>query len=141
MSLESLQQKLWCRKLCYFFEVCEDQSPASFFSLILFSIRTYQTRNARDIRYFNRNHKFFTTNITLNCYVATRIKYITYLRLGLNHPNTFTHQLSRCTYSFLGLRFWNINISTLYTPLSCLSKGKNCGNLEWGNSYFIRLFD
>ena len=141
MSLESLQQKLWCRKLCYFFEVCEDQSPASFFSLILFSIRTYQTRNARDIRYFNRNHKFFTTNITLNCYVATRIKYITYLRLGLNHPNTFTHQLSRCTYSFLGLRFWNINISTLYTPLSCLSKGKNCRNLEWGNSYFKRLFD
>lgn len=107
----------------------------------LFSIRTYQTRNARDIRYFNRNHKFFTTNITLNCYVATRIKYITYLRLGLNHPNISTHQLSRYTYSFLGLRFWNINISTLFTPLSFLSKGKNCGNLEWGNSYFIRLFD
>ena len=59
LGLESLQERRWYRKLCYFFKIFKGQSP-DYLSKILPSIkRAYNTRNVDNILCFNTRHNFF----------------------------------------------------------------------------------
>ena len=48
LGLESLQQRLWFRKLCYFFKITKNQSLKYLFDKISITRRAYRTRNNTD---------------------------------------------------------------------------------------------
>ena len=58
-GLESLQQRRWFRKLCYFFKLIKNKSPKYLFNNIPFVRSTYRTRNIDNIPQFNVRHIFF----------------------------------------------------------------------------------
>ena len=60
LGLESLQQRRWFRKLCYFFKITKNQSPKYLFDKIPTTRTAYRTRNNIDnIPRFNVKHTFF----------------------------------------------------------------------------------
>ena len=59
LGLESIQERRWYRKLCYFLKIFKGQSP-DYLSKILPSIRrAHNTRNVDYIPCFNTRHNFF----------------------------------------------------------------------------------
>ena len=60
LGLESLQQRLWFRKLYYFFKIAKNQSPKHLFDKIPTTKTAYRTRNnIVNIPRFNVKHTFF----------------------------------------------------------------------------------
>ena len=59
LGLESLQQRRWYRKLCYFFKRTKNKSPKYLFNYIPTVRSTYRTRNIDNIPRFNVGHTFF----------------------------------------------------------------------------------
>ena len=59
LGLESLQQRRWFRKLCYFFKITKNQSPKYLFDKIPTTRSAYRTRNNIDnIPRFNVKRTF-----------------------------------------------------------------------------------
>ena len=60
LGLESLKQRRWFRKLCYFFKITKNQSPKYLFDKIPTTRTAYRTRNnIGNIPRFNVKHIFF----------------------------------------------------------------------------------
>ena len=60
LGLESLKQRRWFRKLCYFFKITKNQSPKYLFDKIPTTRTAYRTRNnIGNISRFNVKHSFF----------------------------------------------------------------------------------
>ena len=60
LGLESLKQRRWFRKLCYFFKITKNQSPKYFFDKIPTTRTACRTRNnIGNIPRFNIKHNFF----------------------------------------------------------------------------------
>ena len=59
MGLESLRDQRWCRKLCLFYKVLENQKPKYLFSLIPPRRSLYLTLNIHNIPLVNTKHNFF----------------------------------------------------------------------------------
>ena len=60
LGLESLQQRRWFKKLCYFFKITKNQSPKYLFDKIPTTRAAYRTRNNIDnIPRLNVKHTFF----------------------------------------------------------------------------------
>ena len=59
LGLESLQQRWWYRKLCYFFKLIKSKSPNYLFNNIPTVRSAYRTRNVDNIPQFNVRHTFF----------------------------------------------------------------------------------
>ena len=58
--MESLKQRRWFRKLCYFFKITKNQSPKYLFDKIPTTRAAYRTRNnIGNIPRFNVKHNFF----------------------------------------------------------------------------------
>ena len=63
LGLESLKQRRWLRKLCYFFKIIKNESPKYLFDKIPTTRTTYRTRNNIDnIPRFNVKHTFFKSS-------------------------------------------------------------------------------
>ena len=59
LGLESLKQRRWFRKLCYFFKITKNQSPKYLFDKIPTTRTAYRTRNnIGNISSFNVKHTF-----------------------------------------------------------------------------------
>ena len=58
LGLESLQERRWYRKLCYFFKIFKGQSPDYLFKILPSIKRAYNTRNVDYIPCFNSRHNF-----------------------------------------------------------------------------------
>ena len=62
LGLESLKQRRWFRKLCYFFKITKNQSPKYLFDKIPTTRTAYRTRNnIGNIPRFNVKHNFLRT--------------------------------------------------------------------------------
>ena len=59
LGLESLQQRRWYRKLCYFFKLTKNKSPKYLLNYIPTVRSTYRRRNIDNIPQFNVKHTFF----------------------------------------------------------------------------------
>ena len=60
LGLESLKQRRWFRKLCYFFKITKNQSPKYLFDKMPTTRTAYRTRNnIANIPRFNVKHNFF----------------------------------------------------------------------------------
>ena len=59
LGLESLQERRWYRKLCYFLKIFKGQSPDYLFNILPSIKRTYNTRIVDYIPCFNTRHNFF----------------------------------------------------------------------------------
>ena len=59
LGFESLQQRRWYRKLCYFFKLIKSKSPKYLFNNIPTVRSIYRTRNIDNIPQFNVRHTFF----------------------------------------------------------------------------------
>ena len=59
MGFESLRDRRWCRKLCLFYKVLENENPKYLFSLIPTRRSLYSTRNIHNITLDNTKHNFF----------------------------------------------------------------------------------
>ena len=59
LGLESLQQRRWYRKLCYFLKLTKNKSPKYLFNDIHTVRNTYRTRNIDNIPQFNVKLTFF----------------------------------------------------------------------------------
>ena len=59
MGLESLRDRPWCRKLCLFYKVLENENPKYLFSLIPTRRSLYSARNIHNIPLVNTKHNFF----------------------------------------------------------------------------------
>ena len=59
LGLESLQQRWWSGKLCYFFKLIKNKSPKYLFNNIPTVRSTYRTRNIDKIPQFKVRHTFF----------------------------------------------------------------------------------
>ena len=59
MGLESLRDRPWCRKLCLFYKVLENENPKYLLSLIPTRRMLYSTRNIHNIPLVNTKHNFF----------------------------------------------------------------------------------
>ena len=62
LSLETLQQRRWYRKLCCFYKILKSQSPKYLYSIILvhdMSYMLYRTRRCNKIPAINAKHDFF----------------------------------------------------------------------------------
>ena len=59
LGLESLQQRRWYTKLCYFFKLTKNKSPKYLFNNIPIVRSTYKTRNLDNIPQSNVRHTFF----------------------------------------------------------------------------------
>ena len=60
LGLESLKQRRWFRKLCYFFKITKNQSPKYLFDKIPTTRTAYRKRNnIGNIPRFNVKHNFF----------------------------------------------------------------------------------
>ena len=59
LGLESLKQRRWFRRLCYFFKITKNQSPKYLFVKISTTRAVYRARNNIDnIPRFNVKHTF-----------------------------------------------------------------------------------
>ena len=59
LGLESLRDRRWCRKLCLFYKVLENENPKYLLSLIPTRRMLYSTRNIHNIPLVNTKHNFF----------------------------------------------------------------------------------
>ena len=59
VGLESLQLPRWYRKLCLFYKIFKNKSPAYFFNLIPARNKQYSLRTSDNIPCFNTKHNFF----------------------------------------------------------------------------------
>ena len=60
LGLDSLKQRRWFRKLCYFFNITKNQSPKYLFDKIPTTRTAYRTRNnIGNISRFKVKHSFF----------------------------------------------------------------------------------
>ena len=59
LGLEPLQQRRWYRKLCLFFKILNNRSPAYLFQLIPPLNKSYTTRGSNKIPLFKTKHNFF----------------------------------------------------------------------------------
>ena len=59
LGLESLRDGRWCRKLCLFCKVLENENSKYLFSLIPTRCSLYLTRNIHNIPILNTKHSFF----------------------------------------------------------------------------------
>ena len=59
LGLESLRDRRWCRKLCLFFKILENENPKYLFSLIPTRRSLYSGRNIHNIPLVNTKHDFF----------------------------------------------------------------------------------
>ena len=59
LGLESLRDRRWCRKLCLFYKVLENENPKYLFSLIPTRRSLYSARNIHNIPLVNTKHNFF----------------------------------------------------------------------------------
>ena len=59
LGLQSLQQRRWYRKLCFFVKIYKSQCPKYLFDIIPQSNCQYRTRNAQNICHINVKHQFF----------------------------------------------------------------------------------
>ena len=59
LGLESLRDRSWCRKLCLFYKVLENENPKYLFSLIPTRRSLYSTRNIHIIPLVNTEQNFF----------------------------------------------------------------------------------
>ena len=59
LGLESLRERRWYRKLCYFFKLIKNKSPKYLFNIFLTVRSTYRARNIDNIPQFNVRHTFF----------------------------------------------------------------------------------
>ena len=59
LGLQSLQQRLWYRKLYYFFKIYKSQCPKYLFDIIPQSSCQCRTRNAHNIPHINVKHQIF----------------------------------------------------------------------------------
>ena len=57
--MESLQQRRWYRKLCFFFKICKNRCPKYLFETIPQSNCQYRTRNVQNILHINVKQQFF----------------------------------------------------------------------------------
>ena len=65
LGLESLKQRRWFRKLCYFFKITKNQSPKYLFDKIPTTRTAYRTRNnIGNIPRFNVKHNFFKNSFS-----------------------------------------------------------------------------
>ena len=81
--MESLQQRPWYRKLCFFFKICKNRCPKYLFETIPQSNCQYRTRNVQNILHINVKQQFFK-----NSYFPSTI--IEWNKLGSNIPNSET---------------------------------------------------
>ena len=58
LGLESLQQRRWYRKLCFFFKLIENKSPKYLFNNVPTVRSIYRTKNIDNIPQFNIRHTF-----------------------------------------------------------------------------------
>ena len=54
-----LRDRLWCKNLCLFYKVLENENPKYLFSLIPTRRSLYSTRNIHNIPLVNTKHNFF----------------------------------------------------------------------------------
>ena len=66
LGLESLRDRRWCRKLCLFYKVLENERPKYLFSLIPSRRSLYWTRNIHNIPLVNTKHNFFKNSFFLS---------------------------------------------------------------------------
>ena len=59
LGLESLRDRRWCRKLCLFYKVLENENPKYLLSFIAIRRSLYSTQNIHNIPLVNTKHKFF----------------------------------------------------------------------------------
>ena len=59
LGLESRRDRRWCRKLCLFYKVLENENPKYLLSFIPSRRSLYSTRNIHNIPHVNTKHKFF----------------------------------------------------------------------------------
>ena len=59
LGFESLRVRRWCRKLCLFYKVLNNEHPQYLFNLLPVRPTLYPTRNALNIPFPNANHNFF----------------------------------------------------------------------------------
>ena len=57
--MESLQQRRWYRKLCFFFKICKNRCPKYLFETIPQSNCQYRTSNVQNILHINVKQQFF----------------------------------------------------------------------------------
>ena len=62
MVLESLRDRSWCRKLCLFYKVLQNENPKYLFSLIPNRLSFYSTWNIHNIPLANIKHNFFESS-------------------------------------------------------------------------------
>ena len=59
LGLESLEKRLWYRKLCYFYKIFNKQSPIYLLNVIPVSSRSYFARYVENVPSFKVRHGFF----------------------------------------------------------------------------------
>ena len=59
LRFEPLRDRSWCRKLCLFHKVLENENPKHLFSLIPTRRLLYSTQNKHNIHLVNTKHNFF----------------------------------------------------------------------------------
>ena len=69
LGLESLEKRRWYRKLCYFYNIFNKQSPTYLLNIIPMSSRSYFTRYAENVPSFKVRPHFFKKNFFLLCTV------------------------------------------------------------------------
>ena len=87
LGLESLQQRRWYRKLCYFFKLTKNKSPTSIYSIISRWLDK-SIKNSESFSIFKKNILKFirpSPNSIFNCHNPKGVKLLTRLRLGLSH--------------------------------------------------------
>ena len=62
LGLESLQDRLWCRKLWLFYKVLENENPKYLLSLIPTRRSLYSIRSIHNIPILNTKHNFFNNS-------------------------------------------------------------------------------
>ena len=59
LALESLKKRRWFRKLCYFYEIFNKQSPSYLLNIIPVFSRSYFTTYVENVHSFKLRHDFF----------------------------------------------------------------------------------
>jgi len=59
LGLETLQKRRWYRKLCVFFKIVKEKSPAYLYNTLPTTSNTLVTRNSDNIPQFSEKHNFF----------------------------------------------------------------------------------
>ena len=85
LGLETLRQRRWYRKLCYFFEILKCQSPAYLFRIPPHFSKAYNTRTNNKIPLFSGEHNFF-----INSFFPSTVIEWNNLDLKIRNSKTFS---------------------------------------------------